>query len=151
MEKIRDFWQTLDEKQKIYALLLSIILVLCLLMLLLYLPIKMQNKTLSTQLRTQYNITQQLININKKPSNFLTIERKKAESTIHKIAKQKGLSVDLKLKDNKLTLIAKNQEFNRLQNLLLSVRNQYAITTIKAVITKTKVGFVDANLVLILP
>ena len=151
MEKIVQFWQTLDEKQQIYAIIFAVILLIWLLFMSLYLPIKIQHQTLNTQLHSQHNITQQLISVGEKPSKFSAIKRKKAKSIIAKIAKQRGLSVDLKLDDKKLSLVAKDQEFNNLKKLLLLLRQRYAITTIKANISKTKDGFVDAKLTLILP
>ncbi len=151
IDKIENFWQTLGKKQQIYVLIFSCVLAVCLLIVLLYFPIKIQNQALDTQLRMQADIHQKIINVSKKPSSFTAIERRKAKSIIDKVAKQKGLSIDLQFDEKVLSLSAKNQEFNHLKSLLLLLRTQYAITTVKANIVKTKDGFVDADLKLILP
>lgn len=151
ISKIEEFWQTLDEKQQIYAVVSAVVLVLWLLFIVFYFPLKTQNQTLNSQLQTQSDIHQQLISARKKHTHFAPISRQNVKSIISKIATQKNLIIDLNLNKNQLILIAKNQAFNDLKNLLLSLRHKYAITTVKASIIKTRDGFVDADLTLALP
>ncbi|MBE8232258.1 MAG: type II secretion system protein M [Endozoicomonadaceae bacterium] len=151
INKVKHSWQALDEKQQVYALVLCVVLAIWLLFVLAYLPIKMQNETFNTQLKVQTDIGQKLTNISQENVSFTSIGRRSVKSIVNKIAKQKGLRIDLKLDDNQLMLGVKNQSFDNLKDLLLSLRGQYAITTTKASITKTKDGFVNADLTLTLP
>ncbi len=150
-DKIEAFWQTLDEKKQLYTLAATALLAILILVLSLYLPLKSTNQVLNTQLQTQYEVQKKLINAGKNPLNISTISPKQVKATVAKIAKQKGLEVDLDFAKNTLTLNVKNQEFARLKNLLTSMRNEYAMITNKASIKRTKDGFVNANLTLVLP
>ncbi len=151
IEKIQQYWQELDKKQQFYGLISAAILVIWLLFMLLFLPIKMQNETLKNRLQIQADISQKLKSVSNKNIIFSPIRQKDFKSIVYKIAQQKSVRISLKISDNKLILTAKNQLFYDLKNLLILLREKYAITTSKASITKTKDGFVNADLTLNLP
>lgn len=152
INRIAELWQTLDEKQQLYALVSATALALLLLIMLLYLPLKLQNQTLESQLKTQLDLREKMINVGKNSDDFLPVNLKGAKSAVEKAAKQNRLDIKLQTNDNnKLVLTLKNQEFSALIDLLLSVRKRYAITASQANIRKIKAGFVDASLTLILP
>ena len=151
-EKIQGFWRVLDDKQQLYAVLSTVALALLLLSLLVYLPLLQERQRLSSQLVTQQLVTEKLMRAQTMPTHFITIERKTLKSTIANIIQQKKLqaNIDLQGRDT-LVLTLKDQPFQALTELLLLLRNQYAITTTKASFLKTKDGFVNATLTLSIP
>lgn len=149
LNKLQNFWQTLDEKQQIYAWISSAVLVILLLIVSLYWPLKAKNQFLNEQLHIQNTMRQQLLSV-QNVGHFSTLPNP-IKKTLINLAKRKGLNIQVTFENKQLTLNMNNQDFSALRDFLLSLRMQYAITVNKATLKKTKNGFVDANLILSMP
>jgi type II secretory pathway component PulM len=136
----------LNHKQKITAIIsLSIVLVIALIIMFIK-PVFDTNNTLHTQFNSQQKLTNYLAQIKQTIKNDKVLPSLSQDEARKLINNKLNVVKSVKIRNNKIIVSIKKQNFNKIINSLYKLKTNYGIVVVSADITKVAEGLVDASL-----